>query len=197
MRITVVTPEPAADAMASGGGEELAALLRQAMEDHGIELVPNYSVRRISERQVWMNAEVDLSYNLLMLVPPFSGAPALPHQGLTDSQGFTHVDRSMRLRDVESAYAVGDCVNFSGPKMGHMAVRQAEVAAANMQAELEGRKPTARYSHEARFVIDTGDEDSIYLHQQLWSSAPGITRQGRFWSWAKRTRERCWEHQHS
>ena len=42
----------------------------------------------------------------------------------------------MRVRGHERIYAVGDCVSFSGPKMGHMAVRQAEVAAANLAAEI-------------------------------------------------------------
>ena len=30
---------------------------------------------------------------------------------------------------LKRVYAVGDCVNFIGPKLGHMAARQAEVAA--------------------------------------------------------------------
>ena len=85
-------------------------------------------------------------------------------------------------------YAVGDCVNFSGPKLGHMAVLQAEVAAANVSLELV---------HEMMIVIDEGGKDEIYLHKDLWDGGPAKVKQGRFWSWAKRAHERYWLDRHA
>jgi NADH dehydrogenase FAD-containing subunit len=61
--------------------------------------------------------------------------------GVTDPEGYIHVDWNMRVVGHERIYAVGDCVSFEGPKMGHMAVRQGEVAATNLAAEIEGREP--------------------------------------------------------
>jgi hypothetical protein len=80
--------------------------------------------------------------------------------------------------------------------MGHMAVRQAEVAATNLAAEIEGREPTSHYEHEMRFVIE-GVGDSLYLHKDLWTDEPGTVKQGRFWSWAKRVQKSLWEVSHS
>ena len=94
-------------------------------------------------------------------------------------------------------YAVGDCVNFSGPKMGHMAVGQAEVAAANLAAEAEGHLPVSHYIHDLKLVIDEGGSDSIYVHKDIWTNEPADVRQGRFWSWAKRAQEKYWEATHS
>ncbi len=39
--------------------------------------------------------------------------------------------------------------------------------------------------------------DSLYLHRELWSDAPGTVKQGRFWSWAKRAHAIYWQAQHS
>ena len=86
---------------------------------------------------------------------------------------------------------------FGGPKMGHMAVRQGEVAALNVAAEIEGRAPAAEYDHELMLVIDEGGRDSLYLRKQLWADEPASVRQGRFWSWAKRAHEKYWQTQHS
>jgi sulfide:quinone oxidoreductase len=94
-------------------------------------------------------------------------------------------------------YAVGDCVNFSGPKMGHMAVRQAEVAATNLAAEIEGHLPISHYIHDMRLVIDEGGGDSVYVHKDIWTDEPANVRQGRFWGWAKRAQEKYWEAAHS
>ena len=127
-----------------------------------------------------------------MLMPPFQGAAAALHQGIT-TDAYVNVDWSMRVIGVEGMYAVGDCVNFSGPKMGHMAVRQAEVAATNLAAEILGREPITHYDHEMRAVIDEGGGDSIYLHKNMWTNEAGTVREGRFWSWAKRVQEKYWE----
>jgi sulfide:quinone oxidoreductase len=94
-------------------------------------------------------------------------------------------------------YAIGDCVNFSGPKLGHMAVRQAEVAATNLAAEIEGHQPVSHYTHELRLVIDEGGSDSIYVHKDMWTDEPANVRQGRFWTWAKGVQEKYWEASHS
>ena len=75
-------------------------------------------------------------------------------------------------------------------------MRQGEVVAANLRAEIEGRAPEAVYDHELMQVIDTGDHDSIFLHQELWADEPGDVQQGRFWSWAKRQQERYWKTTH-
>jgi sulfide:quinone oxidoreductase len=102
----------------------------------------------------------------------------------------------MRVIGEERIYAAGDCVSFPGPKLGHMAVRQGEVAAVNLRAEIERRAPAAVYDHELMLVIDTGDHDSIFLHQDLWTDEPADVYQSRFWEWAKRQQERYWKATH-
>jgi pyruvate/2-oxoglutarate dehydrogenase complex dihydrolipoamide dehydrogenase (E3) component len=49
--------------------------------------------------------------------------------GITDEHDFIRVDGMMRVYDLANAYAVGDVVAFSGPKLAHLAVRQAGVLA--------------------------------------------------------------------
>jgi NADH dehydrogenase FAD-containing subunit len=90
--------------------------------------------------------------------------------GVTDDEGYIHVDWNMRVMGHERIYAIGDSVSFAGPKMGHMAVRQGEVAATNLAAEIEGHEPVSHYSHEMRFVIDEIGSDSLYLHKDIWAT---------------------------
>jgi sulfide:quinone oxidoreductase len=194
VKITLVLPHHLEDDL---GGREVARALRKGFEKHGIELVEDFPIYRVTANEVKAgDQQQTMPYDLLMLVPPFGGAGA--HSNITDSHGFIRVDRKMRVEEMKRMYAVGDSVSFSGPKMGHMAVLQAEVAAANVQAAIEGREPEAKYNHEVKYVIDEGGADSIYLHKGLWDShSPTEFRQGRFWSWAKRVHEKYWLQQHS
>ena len=193
--ITVISPERPGDPLGAG---EVENALGKALESHGIKFVPHFPITNITSNRVHTNDGMNIDYDLLMLIPPFQGASAAAELGLdfTDKEGFVRVHKTMRACDVEKVYAVGDCVSFEGPKMGHMAVHQAEVAAANVLAEIEGREPAALYDHEITLVIDAGGRDSIYLQKELWSTEQASVRQGRFWGWAKRVHEKYWQAQH-
>jgi sulfide:quinone oxidoreductase len=175
----------------------MAKALDEALDAHHITLMQKFPISRITANQAWTANGLRLGYDLLMLIPPFQGASAGLGTGITDADGYIRVDKTMRVPGVEGMYAVGDAINFEGPKMGHMAVRQGEVAARNVAAEIEGETPDAEYDHEVRLVIDEGGEDAIYLHQKLWADEPASVRQGRFWSWAKRIQEKYWQQQHT
>jgi NADH dehydrogenase FAD-containing subunit len=189
VRISIVSPDPLG---VEFGDPHLALALQTSLDRNQIEFLSGISIESVAERTATSGDAKTIDFDLLMLIPPFQSASAALNQGIT-TDGYIIVDSSMRVTGIEGMYAVGDCVNFSGPKMGHMAVRQAEVAAANLAAEIEGRPPVAQYEHEMRLVIDAGGPGSMYLHKDIWTNEPGTMRQGRFWKWAKRAHEKYWE----
>lgn len=193
VQITVVSP---ATIESEFGDEKMAVLVNQELLKQGIKLVPNFPIRGIGSTVVSTTDGRDLNYQLLMLLPPFTGSSAISHLGITDGEGYVNVDWTMKVTGAERIYAAGDCVNFAGPKMGHMAVNQAQIAAANLAAELAGHKPIAHYQHDMMMVLDV-DGDGIYFHKDLWSDDPASVRHGRFWSWAKRIHEKYWEATHA
>lgn len=193
VRITVVSPDGAGSEFSGKAG----GVLHKALAAHAIELVNEFPIGTVNADSVSTRGGSTLNFDLLMLVPPFRGSSAASYMGSIDYSGYIKVDSTMRVVGHDGLYAVGDCVSFEGPKMGHMAVRQGEVAAANLIAELKGNDSVAHYSHEMRLVIDESGSDSIYLRKDLWTDEPGSVRQGHFWSWAKRVQQRYWEHSHS
>lgn len=193
-RITVVSPETLESELGDADG---AVALKQALDAHGIELLTNFDIESLTQNSATTNSGDVVDYNLLMLVPPFQGSSAAHYMGVTDDDGYINVDWTMRVVGHERIYAVGDCVNFAGPKMGHMAVRQAEVAAANLAAEIDGHEAISHYFHEMQFVIDGIGGDSLYVHKDIWTDEPATVKQGRFWSWAKRVQQKYWEIAHS
>jgi len=194
VRITVVSPDPPAMQL---GDSEVTVALKKTLNDHAIEFRPDFPINRVSPGAVTTSNGHGLNFNLLMLLPPFTGSPAVSYLGITNEESYINVDSTMRVVGVERMYAVGDCVNFNGPKLGQMAVRQAEVAAANLSAEIDGHLPVSRYVHELRMVIDEGGPGSLYVHKDIWTGEPANVGRGRFWGWAKRAQEKYWEVAHS
>ncbi|HZS10496.1 MAG TPA: FAD-dependent oxidoreductase [Blastocatellia bacterium] len=194
VRITVVSPEPPGGQL---GGTMVAPALRAALDEHDIGFLPDFPIDCVGAGEVWTGKGQRLSYDLLMLVPPFDGPVEARYLGITDANNYVRVDTHLRVTGAERMYAAGDSVNFLGPKMGHMAVLQGRVAAANLAAAIEGREPQARYDHELMLVIDEGGGDSVYVHKKLWDNDEASVRQGRFWGWAKQVQEKYWRLEHS
>lgn len=194
IRITIVSPDTVESELGDFGG---ALALKNALDAHQIETLSNFRIGSLTQNSATATSGDVVNFDLLMLIPPFRGSSAAHYMGVTDDDGYINVDWTMRVIGHERIYAVGDCVNFAGPKLGHMAVRQAEVAATNLAAEIEEHEPISHYSHEMRFVIDEAGSDGLYLHKDIWTDEPATIRQGRFWSWAKRVQKRYWEISHS
>ena len=193
IKLTIVSPE----AVAATGIEGIpVAVLQNALATRAIEFVPQFPIAQIERGNVISDDGRSLDFDLLMLVPPYKGAGAAVGTGLTDEDHYLRVDDHMRVSGVSGMYAAGDCVSLPGPKMGHMAVRQAEVAAQNIATEINGSNPNAEYKHEIMLVIDTGDADAIFLRKNVGRGEPATVRQGRFWRWAKRIHEMYFQHVH-
>jgi sulfide:quinone oxidoreductase len=194
VRITVVSPDTIETELGDAHG---AAALKQELDKYQIEVLPHFPTQLVTQDSIITNGGEGIRFNLLMLVPPFRGSSAAHYLGVTDREGYILVDSTMHVSEHERIYAVGDCASFSGPKMGHMAVRQAEVAASNLAAEIAGRAPVSKYLHEMKFVIEEAGSDGLYLHKDIWTGEPATVRQGRFWNWAKRVQQKHWEVKHS
>jgi NADH dehydrogenase FAD-containing subunit len=191
--ITVVSDETPAEMF---GGATISERLLESLETHGIGLVSDFPISQVTPTSIIASDGRTIDCSLRMLVPPFCGPSPVLYTGLTGAEGYVRVETTMRAVGEERIYAAGDCISFPGPKLGHMAVRQGEVAAANLGAEIEGRAPDTVYDHELMLVIDTSDHDSIFLHQDQWIDEPGDVHQSRFWAWAKRQQERYWKSTH-
>jgi len=193
-RITIVSPDP--PGLHPDDYNVILALSR-SLSAHDIEFRPDFPIEQVTAGAVTTSNGQGINFNLLMLLPPFQGSPAVSYLGITNDESYISVDSTMRVVSVDRMYAIGDCVNFSGPKMGHMAVRQAEVAATNLAAEVEGHHLFSHYVHEIRLIIDEGGSESMYVHKDIWTDEPASVRQGRFWGWAKGVQQKYWEASHS
>jgi sulfide:quinone oxidoreductase len=194
VRITVVSPSTLESDL---GDIAAAAALKKALDAQQIELLSNVSIKSLTSDLALTASGANVNFDLLMLVPPFRGSPAASYVGITSDDGYINVGHTMRVVGQERMYAVGDCVNLDGPKMGHMAVRQGEVAATNLASEIDGYEPTSHYEHEMRFVIEGAGSDGLYLQKDLWTDDSATIRQGLFWNWAKGVQKRYWELSHT
>lgn len=190
VHISVIFPDSLSSAF---GGASLHKELEAAFAKRRINVHYDIPIREITPKHLLSSAGHTIDYDMLMLVPPFRGNAAYRPAGIVDEHDFVRVDGMMRVSGLTGTYAVGDIVAFSGPKFAHMAVRQAEIAAANLIAELDGEEPERTYYHEIATVIDADGPDSIYLHYGIWDDSLYSLKKGRLWGWAKEAHDAWWQ----
>jgi sulfide:quinone oxidoreductase len=178
------------------GGAKIHRELTEAFEKHNIFVTTNFPVKEISEKEIIAKDSKTIQYDMLMLLPPFRGQSFLSNIEVPDGFEFIVTDEFMRVPYFANTYAVGDIVNFSGPKLAQMAVRQAQVAAENIVAEIKGQEPKEYYYHEIAAIIDQGGADSIYLHYGIWDKSLYRLKKGRFWGWVKKIHNKLWRTMH-
>jgi len=193
IHISVIFPE---SLEAAFGGANLHKELEAAFERHGINVLYDVPITEVSFNEVVSSKKHKIECDLLMLIPPFRGQAILSRLGITDASDFVKVDGMMRVHGLRRTYAVGDIVAFSGPKFAHMAVGQADAAAANIISEIKGEVPAAEYYHEIAAIIDAGGADSIFLHYGIWDDSMFRLKKGRFWGWAKDAHDALWRTRH-
>jgi sulfide:quinone oxidoreductase len=193
-QITVASSE---DLDAMFGGISISKDLTAALQSHGIELVTDFRISKVKPDAVIGEDGRSLDCDLNMIVPPFSGPGVFVGTPITDAERYARVDSTMRVQDVERIYAAGDCVSFGGPKLGHIAVRQGEVAAENLASEVQGLPLSAHYNHEMMLVIEASGIDSIFVHKKFWTDDDPNIKHGRFWAWARHMQEKYWKAKHN
>ena len=189
VRVSVIFPD---SLEAAFGGAVLHKELESAFQRHHITVHYDVPIVEIAEGAVVSSRKHTIECDLMMLIPPFRGHAMLRELGSTDEHDFVKVDSLMRVHGHEGTYAVGDIVAFSGPKLAHMAVGQAEAAAANIIAEINGETPATEYYHEIATIIDAGGSDSIFLRYGIWDDSMQSLKKGSLWGWAKDVHDKVW-----
>ena len=191
--VRVVFPETIEQAF---GGASLTKELLESFENHHIRVITEFPVKEISERELMTWDKQTMSFDLLMLLPPFRGQSFLNTLEFSGEFDFLITDEGMRVPLAAGVYAVGDIVDFPGPKLAFMAVRQAKTAAANIASEIRGEEPSEYYYHELATIIDAGGPDSIYLHFGIWDEQDYRLKKGRFWGVVKQIHDKLWQAAH-
>ncbi len=146
-------------------------------------------------------------YDLLVAIPPHR-APRLVHDsGLTNAAGWVPVNPRTLATDWDGVFALGDVtaipipgrwkpdVPLMLPKAGVFAHAQAEVVAARISAEIEGRKTGETFCGDGYCMLETGEDLAGFAYGNFFaepSPQVNLRQIGKAWHFGKVLFERWW-----
>jgi sulfide:quinone oxidoreductase len=146
--------------------ESASKLIQPIMQERGIVLSTFFNVEEVDpSAQVVSSLEGEKAeYDLLVLVPPHRGQRVISDSGLGDASGWLPTDRfTLKVRDHERIFAMGDATDLPISKSGSTAHFEAPVVASRIASLIRGTAPKVNYGGRVMCFLETGDRRATVL----------------------------------
>ncbi len=144
-------------------GEDVHAALAPQLEKAEIAVSTSKDLVEILADRVRFSDGTELESALTIIIPPYRAAPIIADSGLGDDHGYLPSDASMRHPDHPEIFGIGDSSALAMPKLGHIAILQADIAAAAIRRELGEEVDVPEFSPEIFCIMNQGGADATLI----------------------------------
>jgi sulfide:quinone oxidoreductase len=165
-KMTAFTPQPMSLPVLGKAG---CIAIEDRLVGLGIEFRPDSKPQRVEEGRVVLAGDGEISFDVLLAVPPHRCPQVVVEAGLAEAGGWVKVNPRTMETSVDGVWAVGDIVAIAMangqpmPKAGVFAEAAGEVAAERIAARLQGRESDATFAGEGFCFLEVGDGEAMYV----------------------------------
>lgn len=141
-------------------------ILGALCEKKGIKVTTNWSVDSVdTEKSVITSVTGDeISYDLLVTIPPNLGQQYLIDSEVADITGFVDTNKELlKAKKFDNMYVIGDTTNVPASKAGSVAHFEVDVVAHNLMADLEDTGHYYEFDGHTNCFIVTGFEKASLI----------------------------------
>ncbi len=149
-------------------GEAVRGAVGPLIAGHGINVHTSKVLTRIAEDHVEFADGSSLPSAMTFIIPVYRGSPMVARSGLGDEHGFVPTDRTMRHVDHPNVFAAGDGTALAMPKLGHIAVMQADIAVASMVRDITGEGDIPPFEPEIFCIMNRGGRDATLIYSDVF-----------------------------
>ncbi|MFC5279231.1 NAD(P)/FAD-dependent oxidoreductase [Halorubrum rubrum] len=147
------------------GIQSVADWVGPLMEERDIGVETFFNPERVDpdEQSVHTVEGRELSYDLLVSIPPHDGSDIVREAGLGDD-GWVDVDpATLEATNAEDVYALGDIAELPTSKAGSAAHYAATSLAGRLASAVRGQRPTTEYDGKTVCFIESGEGEATYI----------------------------------
>lgn len=150
------------------------------LEERGITFLPNRVATSVGEHAVAFAGAEEVSFDLLLAVPPHRCPAVLVEAGLAPAGGWVKVDRTTLETGYPGVYAIGDATAVSLangmplPKAGLFAEKEGEAVAARIAATLRGESATATFDGRGTCFLEMGGGEASTVSGDFFADPPQV-----------------------
>ena len=148
-------------------GEKVRNDVGRIMKEEGIGLITEKTVKKIDENYIYFTDNTKEECALAIVLPEYKPYNFITKSGLGDDAGFIPTDEQMRHLDFPDIFAVGDATSLSVPKLGHIAVIQADIAAKTIAKELGKKIEIPKFEPAVLCVMERSKYQATMIYSNV------------------------------
>jgi sulfide:quinone oxidoreductase len=125
-----------------------------------IGLLQNHAVKEVLKDKVIFENGEEIESDLTIMIPIYKGQQFLIDSKLGDEKGFLPTDEGMRHLDHKNIFGAGDLNALTMPKLGHLAVKQADIVTAQLLNEVGKNVKIPKYEPEILCIMNMGGSEA-------------------------------------
>ncbi len=184
---------------------EIGDMLKRMLEGRGISYHPDITLASVNPKKGEISFEGgrNMSYDLLVAVPPHRPTNAVRETGLTNGSAWIPVDSKTLRTSHDQVYAVGDITSIKLPngkmlpKAGVFAHGQTEIVAHNIASEINGNGERKEWKGDGACFIETGFGKAAMAKGNFYTEPDPVVKVrrpmlSRIWHWYRILFEKYW-----
>ena len=133
------------------------------MDKQNMSLHSNKVLKEIGRDFIAFEDGTEMECDLAIIIPPYIAPKVLRDCDLGDERGFVPTDKEMRHLDYANVFAAGDITALAQPKLGHIAIIQAGIAAATLLKELGEDVVIPAHDLEVFCIMNMGGHEATLI----------------------------------
>ena len=148
-------------------GDRAREPVAKLMKERGIELTTAKELVEITKDKVIFSDGSSMNCDLAIIIPPYKAPEFIAKSGLGDDKGWVPTDKTMKHINYDNIFAAGDANALAQPKLGHIAINQADVAVSSiLKAEnIEHKEVT--FNPEVFCIMNMGGFEAILIYSNV------------------------------
>lgn len=148
-------------------GNDVRENVGKIMQREGIGLMTEKTVAKLEADKIYFKDGTTFACSLAIILPEYKPYQFLSDSGLTDDGGFIPTDEQMRHLDFPEIFAAGDINALSVPKLGHIAVMQAKIAAYSIAKNLGKNVTIPKYEPSILCIMERNNLEATMIFSNV------------------------------
>lgn len=149
-------------------GENVRGAVGGLMGMKNIPLHLSKVAKEITKEAIKFEDGTELPADMVIMIPVYRGQQLLIDSGLGDEKGFMPTNEEMRHLDYPNIFAAGDLNAMTQPKLGHLAMMQADIATSSLMKEVTGKGEVKKYTPEVYCIMNMGGGEAGCVYSNTY-----------------------------
>ncbi len=133
-----------------------------------IDLHLSKVAKEITQDAIKFQDGTELPADMVIMLPVYKGHTMLTDSGIGDEMGFVPTGEDMRHLDYRNIFSAGDINAMTQPKLGHLAMMQADIACSALMKELTGKGEVLPYNPEIFCIMNMGGGEAGCIYSNIY-----------------------------